>query len=314
MAPEGSARRRGGLDVSVGAPLDPTARRLVVGDLHGDWPTLLRLLRHVGAITDDGERLPGWWLAQLGDLIQGGQPSADDERCLAEGLRLFDVLLLGTHELPHAYGGAGFPSFLGRGPLLPAALDALAAAVVAGRFQVAAAVDGWLLTHAGVHPTMQERLALPSDAAACATVLTDRFIQRLRCGTPDPLCAAVGQARGRPPNSWSAVCRSPRSPLTTNCANCIPALPMASRGRSTAHATVSSIRRPHPPASLLLAVKAGISSLCGSRRPISALPTSLRSRPSSPFPMPALSWPPSSCSSRSPGGDGRLLLSQRRRL
>ncbi len=195
MVPEDSASH-GDLSVPAGAPLDPTARRLVVGDLHGDWPTLLRLLRHVGAITGDGERVPGWWLVQLGDLIHGGQPSGDDERCLADGLRLFDVLLLGNHELPHAYGGAGFPSFLGQGPLLPAALDALATAVVAGRFQVAAAVDGWLLTHAGVHPTLQERFALPTDAAACATALTDRFVGRLRRRTPDPLFDAVGQARG----------------------------------------------------------------------------------------------------------------------
>ena len=195
MAPEGGATYVG-LSMPGGAPLDPTARRLVVGDLHGDWPTLLRLLRHVGAITEDGERLPGWWLVQLGDLIHGGQPSGDDERCLAEGLRLFDVLLLGNYELPHAYGGAGFPSFVGQGPLLPATRDALATAVSAGRFQVAAAVDGWLLTHAGVHPTLQERFALPTDAAACATALTDRFVGRLRRRTPDPLFDAVGQARG----------------------------------------------------------------------------------------------------------------------
>jgi len=196
MAPEGCARGGGGLSGSVGAPLDPTARWLVVGDLHGDWPTLLRLLRHVGAIMEDGERVPGWWLAQGGDLIHGGQPSADDERCLAEGMRLFDVLLPGNHALPHAYGGLRFPAFLGRRALLPAARDALAAAVVGGRFQVAAAVDGWLLTHAGAHPPMQERFALPSDATACATALMARFIGRLCRGTLAPLFPAVGQARG----------------------------------------------------------------------------------------------------------------------
>ncbi len=195
MAPEESSRNVS-LHALMTASPDPTARRLIVGDLHGDWPNLLRLLQQVGAITESRERVPGWWLAQLGDLLHGGQPSADDERCLAEGLRLFDVLLLGNHELPHAYGGAGFPSFLGRGPLLPAALDAFAVAIVAGRFQVATAVDGWLLTHAGVHPTFQEQLALPADAATWVKVLTERFAQRLRRGDPDPIFDAVGHARG----------------------------------------------------------------------------------------------------------------------
>jgi hypothetical protein len=177
-------------------PLDPALRRLVVGDIHGDWRSMLALLRRVGAIDDVGERQPGWWLAQLGDLIHGGRPSIDDARCLAEGLRLFDVILYGNHELPHAHPAARFPHFVGAAPLTPDAQQTLDRAVAAGRFSAATSIDGWLLTHAGLHPRFQDELGTSHDAATAAALLHERFARRVADSAHDPVFDAVGWARG----------------------------------------------------------------------------------------------------------------------
>lgn len=172
------------------------ARRLVVGDLHGDWQRLLTLLCDVGAIDEQGVRREGWWLMQIGDLIHGGHHQSGDERCLEEGLRLFDVLILGNHELPHAFPGARLPAFVGQTPLTSDAQARLDAAVCGGRYAVAAAVDGWLLTHAGLHPALARAASLPTDAEDCARELNARFARRVTTGRLDPLFDAVGPARG----------------------------------------------------------------------------------------------------------------------
>jgi hypothetical protein len=172
---------------------DPGLRRLVVADIHGDWPNMLALLRRAGALDEHNRRVPGWWLLHLGDLLYGGRPSNDDVRCLEEGLRLFDILLYGNHELPHAYRSGRFPRFAGQMSLTRAGQALLERAVAAGRFSVAAELDGWLLTHAGLHPVFQEELSWPADASTCAVLLQKRFAQRLRDGTYDPVFDAVAR-------------------------------------------------------------------------------------------------------------------------
>jgi hypothetical protein len=135
---------------------------------------LLALLGTLGAVTGAGERQPGWALISVGDLVHGGvatTEATDDLACLALGLRLFDVLLLGNHELPFAYPAAGFPHFVGQGNPDGPLGRALAAAAAQGRYVPALAYGDWLLSHAGLTPEMLRSL-LPALGLVPAPGLT----------------------------------------------------------------------------------------------------------------------------------------------
>lgn len=174
----------------------PNDRRAIVGDVHG-LPQLLRgILGLIGAIDADGERVPGWWLCQVGDLIHGGHNVRTDGECLAEGLRYFDALLLGNHELPHAYPAAEFPRFGGQTPLSLNATAMLSQAIADGRFRAAVAVDGWLVTHAGLHPSLVRHETLPVDTVALAEALNGRFADRVRSSRPVLPFDGIGRERG----------------------------------------------------------------------------------------------------------------------
>jgi len=176
-------------------PPNASLRRLIVSDLHGDWPNLRALLHAVGALDENNERVQGWWLAQVGDIVHGGTRTYHDTQCLTDVLRWFDLVVWGNHDLPHACPHATFPRFAGMGDLLPQTATLLEEAVADARFCAAGVVDEWLATHAGVHPTFQEELGWPETAAACAMVINDRFRARLAGGERAALFDAVGYAR-----------------------------------------------------------------------------------------------------------------------
>lgn len=193
----------------------PTDQRVVIGDIHGNPSALLALLRAADVINDKGERNPRFWVCQLGDLIHGGDDVtfADaDTLTLAE--RSIDTQLVGNHEAPflvpdappfegiHADPAAGQP----RHPSCQEQLD-----TASGRWQAAVAVDGWLITHAGLSPAFLhgphadpelvaacDPQASPDVASALAEVINRRFRERVARGERDALFDAIGPARGGP--------------------------------------------------------------------------------------------------------------------
>ena len=60
----------------------------------------------------------------------------------------------------------------------------------------AVALDGWLLTHAGVHPCLADEYGLPAEPMACTEAIRDLFARRLASGAREPLFDAVGRDRG----------------------------------------------------------------------------------------------------------------------
>ena len=175
--------------------------RVVVGDTHGDHVGLLLALRRVGAIDERNVRVPGYWLCHIGDVIHAGHGVQDDDvTCLRLALDLFDCLLYGNHETPFA---VDLGSFVGQNPTLDCQ-PLLDASVQAGRWHAATAVDGYLLTHAGLHPRLlagspvldplrdTDRL---HDPVAVASAINDAFEQRIESAEPEPVFDWVGPVR-----------------------------------------------------------------------------------------------------------------------
>lgn len=160
-------------------PLD-----VVIGDVHARPEALYSLLREVGVIDAAGRRQRGGWVVQVGDLLdRKAEPEANLEtaQLAAEAL---DVVIAGNHEwrlLSECDGDNG------------AALATLASH---GWPDAAASIDGWLITHAGVHPEFASEL--PDDATDAAVEINHRWHRSPQTRRRDPLFTAVGPARGGP--------------------------------------------------------------------------------------------------------------------
>jgi bis(5'-nucleosyl)-tetraphosphatase (symmetrical) len=158
----------------------------VVGDVHGCWATLERLLEKIGPLGDN-DRL---WL--IGDLVNRGPGSLAVLRWAAAHPRVDAVL--GNHDLHLLARGAG----VGRARRGDCLEEVLAASdrdrllewlrqrpllAVAGR---------WLIVHAGL---------LPEWTAEQAAALADRTTAALSGPQGSGLLAALAGRRSRPP-SW----------------------------------------------------------------------------------------------------------------
>ena len=193
----------------VGAPavarLRPR-RTIVVGDLHGDVEGLRRLLARIGAINvitgarTDPERDT---IIQIGDLIHGGRNRADSDD--TEMLRRvgamgwFDHLILGNHDAPHVYPRAKLPRFGGMTDLGTEAVGYLYQLREAGKFTIALAHEGYLLTHAGLHPRYLRGLVEQADwgnPQAIAAGLVDLFARRIQTTGEAPVIDDIGPRRG----------------------------------------------------------------------------------------------------------------------
>ncbi|HEY7279950.1 MAG TPA: hypothetical protein VID47_00045, partial [Actinomycetota bacterium] len=75
-------------------------------------------------------------------------------------------------------------------------LARLGAQAADGRWHVAAAIDGWLLTHAGVHPAYQAELRSASEALEA---LSSAFAGRLSDHQRVPVIDCSGPVRGYDP-------------------------------------------------------------------------------------------------------------------
>lgn len=155
---------------------------VVIADVHARADLLYALLRRLRVVDSRGRRRPGFWVVQVGDLLdRSARPTANLSTAqLAAGA--LDVVLAGNHEaemLAESRSANG------------AALATLASR---GWPQAAAAVCGWLVTHAGVHPELTHGMA--QQAEECVAEINDRWHRRPRHLVGDPLFDWVGEAKG----------------------------------------------------------------------------------------------------------------------
>lgn len=152
-------------------------RTLVVSDLHGDASLLDETLAH--AAYGVGDRL-----IVAGDLIDVGP---DD--VISYARELGAVILAGNHEVSAALGLRISPQHetsLERGPWFMERF-------LEGEWPLATAVDGWLITHAGVSVALDDLLDRTDDPEATAATLNELF--RAEC------VAAVRH----PPATWDEL-------------------------------------------------------------------------------------------------------------
>lgn len=164
--------------------------RVVVGDIHGDCEALLRLLREVGALRTDMTKDPDHWIAQVGDLMHmGNESQLSDARIAVIGNDLIDAQIIGNHEL-YLLCGLGNHRFVGQhhlGQLDPSTLPTARAR----DWHAAIEVDGWLITHAGLHPQYQRE---ELDEEQHAKYLNEMFNTRLATGRASHVIDSVGSS------------------------------------------------------------------------------------------------------------------------
>jgi hypothetical protein len=155
---------------------------VVIGDVHARPDALRSLLRELGVVDSNGRRRRAGTLIQVGDLLdRGADPEVNLETAQVAAETL-DVVLVGNHE---------WRMLAEAGSDQQAALATLAAQ---GWPHAAAASDGWLVTHAGVHPSLAKDL--PVDVAECAAEINRRWQRAPKQRNRDPLFAFVGPGRG----------------------------------------------------------------------------------------------------------------------
>lgn len=154
-------------------------RTIVVSDLHGDASLLTRALDDAN-FSADSDRL-----VVAGDLVDIG---TDDTIALAEELGA--TILAGNHEVSAAIGlriSPQNPETLAMGP-------ELARRLTEGEWPLAIAVDGWLITHAGVSVTLDDIVVTAgSEPDAVAAALNELFR------------AEVSDAVRRMPIDWDSL-------------------------------------------------------------------------------------------------------------
>lgn len=169
-------------------------RIVIVGDVHGRKEPFLKVLKRAGAIDENGVRIEGVKVIQLGDLLDLGYMNAEAD--FYEWAKPYiDVQCVGNHELPAFAPNAEAVAFNGWADRDRDAEILVKRDFREGRFVAAAHVGDWLLTHAGLHPMfMQEgsRLANLDTAEQISEALNGMFIN-----SPDHMIFnAIGAQRG----------------------------------------------------------------------------------------------------------------------
>ncbi len=145
------------------------SRTVVVSDLHGEARLLERALEAVGF--GAGDRL-----VIAGDLIDVGR---DDTVGLATELEA--TILAGNHEVCAALGiliQPQNPESLERGP-------EFAQRFVGGKWALATAADGWLITHAGVSTSLNDVIEeCDREPDRIAAELNGRFRTEMAAAVP----------------------------------------------------------------------------------------------------------------------------------
>lgn len=155
---------------------------IVIADVHARAELLRRLLTHLGLVDGRNRRRKGFWIVQVGDLLDRRATPEANLITARLAVETMDVVLAGNHEVEMLADGSSMHG---------AALATLAAR---GWPHAAAEVAGWLVSHAGVHPGLTHGLS--ERAEECAVEINDRWHRRSPRGIADPLFDWVGPARG----------------------------------------------------------------------------------------------------------------------
>jgi hypothetical protein len=164
------------------------ARTIIVSDLHGSAAMLDRTVEHSGLTAADT-------LVIAGDLVDIGP---DD--VISRARELGAIILVGNHEVAAALGlriSPQHPESLVRGP-------EFARLMREGEWPLAMAVDGWLVTHAGVSTALDDIIVNEGlDAELVAADLNRRFADE------------ITDASARVPAEWDSLERY----RTLNCSS-----------------------------------------------------------------------------------------------
>ncbi|WP_243373099.1 metallophosphoesterase [Geotalea sp. SG265] len=142
---------------------------IISGDLHGNLAKARAFLTHKPEETH----------VCVGDYVDSfNEPGGRQLQCLELLVASEALLLWGNHDLHY------LPRPLwrcnGYQPVMaPLYRDIFVRALEIGRITAACAVDGWLCTHAGVHPALMDREMTADEAAAC---LNAAFPEQLNSG------------------------------------------------------------------------------------------------------------------------------------
>ena len=174
--------------------LQKDTTRVIVGDVHGDVRGLRYLLQTIGAIDENDQRLPGFYLIQLGDLLHCGHGEMIRDRATAEFAEdLFDEQLAGNHELYHAYR-LKTGEFQGMDKtVFPETQSILSKWSRENKMKAATSIDGWLISHAGLHSSFIGEMS--SDPGKAAQEINNLFIRRISERTEVPQFDWIGAAR-----------------------------------------------------------------------------------------------------------------------
>ena len=155
---------------------------IVVGDVHARANVLRALLRALGVLDARGRRQEGFWVVQVGDLLDRRATREANMRTARLAVAALDVVLAGNHEV--------------RMLATPGSSQAgsLAALGTRGWPQAAAELGGWLVTHAGIHPELTH--GLPRRPEDCVAEINDRWNRRSVDDVGHPLFDWVGPGRG----------------------------------------------------------------------------------------------------------------------
>jgi len=150
-------------------------RTIVLGDIHAEGDKLEKALLHVGAIDANGNKNPDVHVIANGDFLNFGYGSKEAD-FYARWFGMVDHANLGNHE-GAAIGAPVHNGYEARD------LDCermFREDYRNGRWQIATAVGGWLVTHAGIHPEYLEEL-FPGerDVAVIAEGLNDLYFDTL---------------------------------------------------------------------------------------------------------------------------------------
>ena len=155
---------------------------VVIGDVHARGDALYSLLRELDLLDSHGRRRPGGRVIQVGDLLDRHADADANLETAQLAAEAVDIVLAGNHEWRLLSEADGDHS------------AALAVLAERGWPEAAAASDGWLVTHAGVHPRLAEKL--PGNVDECVAEINRRWNRSPKQRHRDPLFSSVGPQRG----------------------------------------------------------------------------------------------------------------------